>query len=224
MLNIRRPLKLPYNQWIRVRYGRSIVAFKAKKSWMRRKLSSMGSTIGAATAAAAGMGSGGAGSSSNSSQRQLDTSSHHDYQANGEGGGGGEGRPASSSSSSASTERALPPSPHTVDEEYLELLEALCRIDMTSRIQVGNSILSPQNPYMSIAGDSMSPSAIGAALFQMHLQGSSRRAFGPGGADLDGSLVGVGENYNGENRSMDDSARRKSRPALSAAVRGGGGR
>jgi len=40
MLNIRRPLKLPYNQWVRLRFGRSIVAIKAKKSWIKRKLTS----------------------------------------------------------------------------------------------------------------------------------------------------------------------------------------
>lgn len=42
MLNLRRPLKLPWNQWIRIRYGRSIVALKAKRSWVRRKLSALG--------------------------------------------------------------------------------------------------------------------------------------------------------------------------------------
>lgn len=30
MLNLRRPLKLPYNHWVRVRYGRSIVALKVR--------------------------------------------------------------------------------------------------------------------------------------------------------------------------------------------------
>lgn len=40
MLNIRRPLKLPYNQWVRLRFGRSIVALKAKRSWIKRKFTS----------------------------------------------------------------------------------------------------------------------------------------------------------------------------------------
>jgi hypothetical protein len=43
MINVRRPMKLPYGQWVRLRFGRSIVALKAKRSWIRSKLSNGGS-------------------------------------------------------------------------------------------------------------------------------------------------------------------------------------
>lgn len=77
------------------------------------------------------------------------------------------------------------------EQERLALLTSLCRIDDTPRLPAMDNVLSPQQPYLSLAGDSLSPTAITAALFQMHLQGSSRRG-SLGGMDMDASSSGVG--------------------------------
>lgn len=252
MLNLRQPLRLPYNQWVRLRCGRSIVALKAKRSWVRRKLSSMSSTLAGAAAAATG---GAFASSAASSQQpgqhhgsreslgagmgagpRMSVSQHlnlelllqqqqqqqqqqaatqrgrppHPQQA---GGGGGVVDSSSSVNSAASAgsdasgggaigtaSTASPAVGPTAkgagggDEQQVELLESLCRIEATPRPHSGlgaSGLLTPGGGrfYQSIAGESMSPSAVSAALFELHLQvgASSRRVFE--GIDADGAAA-----------------------------------
>ncbi len=177
MLNLRRPMKLPYNQWVRIRYGRSIVAFKAKRSWMRRKLSSMGSTMAGTT----GMGGGGgnASSASNNSAAMSIGSGAAGSPRQRESSGMGS---VASHSSDMAAAVLSGVDPETLRQAHLQLLESLCRIDLTPGLRAGGTdmggfSLSPGGRYNSLAhaGESMSPSALGAALFQMHLQAASSR-------------------------------------------------
>ena len=240
MLNLRRPLKLPYNQWVRLRYGRSIVAFKAKRSWMRRKFSSMSMTAAAASlasaaAATAGGGGGGAGaaergsnnsgsssggqrmSASRQLQLELDQLPHHPRR---QGGGADSASSASDGASCASNASTGGGDlAGSTLRDQLDILDSLCRIDATPRLRPtlsggSGGLLTPGGGrfYQSIAGESMSPSAISAALFQLHLQAaSSRRGLGfegdglqrasgafdpvlpiPGGEGMAMGMVGIG--------------------------------
>ena len=159
MLNLRRPMKLPYNQWVRIRYGRSIVAFKAKRSWMRRKLSTM--AAGTAAAAAAGGGGGGGGGergergSSHSAAMSVGSGEGEGVEERGTGGGaGGAGEKphhlpnfsslqqengtavgaAGVGPAAAAAAVLLEMEPEALQRAHRQLLESLCRIDHTPRL------------------------------------------------------------------------------------------
>jgi hypothetical protein len=238
MLNLRQPLRLPYNQWVRLRYGRSIVALKAKRSWVRRKLSSMTSTLAGAAAAATGGGGqhhqqhGGGGGGGRESWggghagARMSVSQHlnielllqqQQHQQQQQQRGSRQVEDSSSSASAASSSDATgatgtggggtnstasPARPAAVVSNELELLDALCRIDMTPRPRSGlgaSGLLTPGGGrfYQSIAGESMSPGAVSAALFQLHLQAASSRRVFDGEVGGDGGEAGGGAEIGG---------------------------
>jgi hypothetical protein len=178
MLNLRRPMKLPYNQWVRIRYGRSIVAFKARRSWMRGRLSSMtGAGAGVATLAREEE------EVSEASREKRRSSSANPSGAMSVDGlideGMGERQTNDTVATQACEREQGTPSSHVLNAAHLQLLESLCSIEMTPRQQMldredsASSLPSCEQTAGRTSSLACTSGALGAAFLQMHLRGES---------------------------------------------------